>query len=79
MPDFLIRDLNETTMRRLKERAERSGRSLQAEIRDTLRRSLKMTREEFLELSDRWVSETVGRDLPDLTAIIRRHRDAWDA
>lgn len=79
MPDFLIRDLDETTMRSLKQRAEANARSLQAEIRDTLRRSVKMSREEFLERSDRWVSETADREMLDVVAIIRRHRDAWRA
>lgn len=74
MPDFLIRDLDEDTMRRLKERAEKNGRSLQAEIKATLRGSLKMTREESLEASRRLLA-TYDHVLPDSTPLIREDRD----
>lgn len=49
MPDFLLRDLPEGLMAKLKERASRNGRSLQAEIRDTLEASVPMDREEWLK------------------------------
>jgi plasmid stability protein len=51
MPDFLIRGLDEFTMKRLKERAERNHRSLQAEIKDILLQSTKLSKEETLEVS----------------------------
>ncbi len=75
MPDFLIRGLDERTMRHLKERAERNGRSLQAEIKDTLKRSLKMTKEESIAESRRLIEETRGMDLGDTVAMIREDRD----
>lgn len=49
MPDFLLRDLPEDLMEKLKARASRNGRSLQAEIRDTLEQSVPMSREEWFE------------------------------
>lgn len=75
MPDFLIRGLDETTMKALKARAEKNGRSLQAEIKDTLKRSVKMTREESLEASRRLLSEFDGKVWPDSTPWIREDRD----
>ena len=33
MPDVLVRDLSEVDLKRMKERARRSGRSLQAELK----------------------------------------------
>ena len=47
MPDFLLRDLPEDLMVKLRARAERSGRSLQAEIHETLRASVPMSWDEF--------------------------------
>jgi plasmid stability protein len=47
MPDFLLRDLPEELMTALRQRAERSGRSLQAEMRETLRASVRMPRDEW--------------------------------
>jgi plasmid stability protein len=47
MPDFLLRDLPEELMTALRQRAERSGRSLQVEMRETLRASVPMPRDEW--------------------------------
>ncbi len=58
MPDFLIRGLDEFTMKRLKERAERNGRSLQAEVKRTLEQSTTYTQEETLEVSRRLREES---------------------
>jgi plasmid stability protein len=77
MSDFLIRDLDEATMRRLKERAESAGRSLQAEIKATLSASVKMTPEEIHSTFERWREEDRGHDGFDAVAVIRRSRDAW--
>jgi plasmid stability protein len=75
MPDFLIRGLDEVTMKHLKERAEHNGRSLQAEIKDTLKRSVKMTREESIEASRRLLARFDGKVFPDSTPLIREDRD----
>jgi len=76
MPDFLIRDLDEDTMRRLRERAERHHRSLQAEIKHTLRQSLKLSKAESMELIKKLQEETKGRGGPDSTQVIREFRDS---
>jgi antitoxin FitA len=75
MPDFLIRGLDETTMKALKARAEKHERSLQAEIKDTLKRSVKMTKEESLEASRRLRARYGGKVWPDSTPDIREFRD----
>lgn len=76
MPDFLIRNLDEDTMRRLKERAAAGGRSLQAEVKETLRRSLKMTRDETLATIDRFLDETRELGLSDSVEMIREDRES---
>jgi plasmid stability protein len=48
MPDFLLRDLPEEMMTALRTRAQLNGRSLQAEIRETLAETLPMPRDEWL-------------------------------
>ncbi len=75
MTDFLIRGLDDATMKALKARAEKSNRSLQAEVKDTLKRSVKMTKEEMLESSRRLLSRLDGRVWPDSTPDIREDRD----
>jgi plasmid stability protein len=47
VPDFLLRDLPEELVNKLKARAERNGRSLQAEIRETLRDSTRLSWDEW--------------------------------
>jgi plasmid stability protein len=47
MPDFLLRDIPEDLMKTLRERAKRNGRSLQAEMQETLAESVPMSREQW--------------------------------
>ncbi|MDZ4177721.1 MAG: hypothetical protein U1E29_00585 [Coriobacteriia bacterium] len=74
MPDFLIRDLDETLMKKLRERAEHAHRSLQAEIKDTLRRSVRLSKEESLELLGR-TRAILPPSTHDSTIDIREMRD----
>lgn len=75
MPDFLIRDLDEETMRKLKDRAARHGRSLQAEVKDVLTHSVQLSKEESLELMRRSQERTAKYNLPDSTPLLREDRD----
>lgn len=75
MTDFLIRDLDQHVLEQLKERAERNGRSLQAEIKLTLKRSVRLNKEESLALMDR-LRESLPPSTSDSTAIIREFRDS---
>ena len=74
MTDFLIRDIDPHVLSCLRERAERHGRSLQAEIHDTLKRSVRLSREESIALL-----ESLRDQLPhfddDSTPLIREDRD----
>jgi plasmid stability protein len=62
-------------MKQLKERAEKNGRSLNAEIRSTLQMSVKMTKEESLASMRYWQEQSRGKDYGDSTAMIREDRD----
>lgn len=75
MPDFLIRGLDEDTMKKLKGRAERNHRSLQAEIKDTLERSVPLSHAEALQLSRKLRAKYDHRDLPLPEDLIREDRD----
>lgn len=74
--DFLIRDLPEDVMRRLRDRARQNGRSLQAEVHETLRRSVKMTREETFARWDELREKYAGRTFTDAVQLIREDRDS---
>lgn len=39
MPNVLVRDLSEVDLKRMKERAKRAGRSLQAELREIIHKA----------------------------------------
>lgn len=74
MPDFLIRGLDEDTMTRLKARAEQHGRSLQAEIHDTLRNSVRLSKAESIAMLERLRAELPAGEW-DSTVDIREDRD----
>lgn len=75
MTDFLIRNIDPYVLEQLKERAERSGRSLQAEIQQTLKSSVRLNKEESLALLDRLRSE-LPPSTSDSTVLIREFRDS---
>ena len=75
MTDFLIRDIDPYVLEQLKARAERGGRSLQAEIKQTLKNSVRLNKEESLALLDRLRSE-LPPSTSDSTALIREFRDS---
>jgi plasmid stability protein len=75
MTDYLLRDLDEDLLARLRVQAEAHGRSLQAEIKHLLRSSVRMSREESLESTRRLREALSGREFGDSTAYIREDRD----
>ena len=75
MTDFLIRNIDPYVLKQLRERAERNGRSLQAEIQLTLKQSVRLNKEESLALLDRLRSE-VPPSTSDSTVLIREFRDS---
>ena len=77
MPEILVRDLNQKTVKRLKERAKVSGRSLQQEVKDILERAATaLTMEEARRLSETWHRRLAGRSSSDSAELIREDRDS---
>jgi plasmid stability protein len=74
MPDFLIRGLDEDTMSKLRTRAAQHGRSLQAEIHDTLKGSVRLSKAESIAMLARVRAEQPA-STRDSTADIREDRD----
>lgn len=75
MTDFLIRDIDPDLLGKLRVRAEQHGRSLQAEIKQTLKQSVRLNKEESLALLDRIRSE-LPPSTSDSTVLIREFRDS---
>ena len=71
-------DLDEVDLKRLKERAEQNGRSLEAEVRTILEREIRQpvrSPESSLEAADRIRSRLGGRKISDSAELIRQARD----
>ena len=76
MPDILIRGLNKAVINKLKVRAARSGRSLQAEVKEILDRSAaEMTYTELRRRAEEVSNRFEGRRLSDSVDLIREDRD----
>ena len=77
MPEILVRGLDQKTVKRLKDRARTSGRSLQQEVKDILERAAtSLTMEEAGRLSDAWQRRLAGRAHSDSAALVRGDRDS---
>jgi antitoxin FitA len=74
MGQILIRDLDEETIRRLKERARRHGRSLQGEAKLILTQAAGLSLNEARQLASQWRKKLAGREFPDSTDLIREDR-----
>lgn len=73
MTDFLIREIDPELLSRLRERAERNGRSLQAEIKQTLKQSVRLNKEESLALLE-GMRDRLPRFDDDSTPLFREDR-----
>jgi plasmid stability protein len=73
--DFLIRNLDPYVLEQLRARAEREGRSLQAEIHRALKQSVRLGKAESLALIEE-LQERLPRSPSDSTADIRESRDS---
>ncbi len=77
MPEILVRDLGQKTVKRLKERARLSGRSLQQEVKSILERAATtLTMNEARRLSETWHRRLAGRSFSDSAELIRQDRDS---
>jgi len=74
MARILIRDLDDETVERLKDRARRHGRSLQGETRLILTHAAGITFDDARKLARQWHKKLAGRKLPDSTHLIREDR-----
>jgi len=75
MPDILIRGLDAKTLKRLKARAKRSGRSLQGEARLLLEQASGSGPEEIAALLGGWKRRFAGRRFAPSADLIAQDRD----
>jgi plasmid stability protein len=74
MARILIRDLDDETVKRLKDRARRHGRSLEGEARLVLTQAAGMDFHDARKLAQQWHKKLAGRKLPDSTDLVREDR-----
>jgi plasmid stability protein len=76
MPDVLVRNIAERDLELLEERAQASGRSLQAELKRILELAARAADEDAARALAEQVSSTLaGRPHPDSADLIRKDRD----
>jgi plasmid stability protein len=78
MPDVLVRDLDSPALTRLKRRAKRNHRSLQAELRLILIEASdpeEVSFEDAVRFADEMRRKYAGKVTGDSTEIIREYRD----
>ena len=76
MADVTIRDLDDEVLTRVRERAQRRHRSLEAELRDIITRSVEpVDIEAFKATAAEIRARTAGRRQSDSTDLIREDRD----
>ena len=78
MAEILVRNLDEKTVKRLKKRAKKAGRSLQSEVKLILELAVnkpEIDMETAREVSMRFQRKLKGRKFPDTVALIREDRE----
>jgi plasmid stability protein len=75
MGQILVRNVADDVIERLKDRAARHGRSLEAELRTVLELAVAADRSKFIETADRIRKELEGRWDGDSTRLIREDRN----
>lgn len=75
MPDILIRGLDPQTLKRLKTRAKRNGRSLQSEARLAIEKAAGPGAAEVVAMLKKWRRQFAGRQFSDSADLIREDRD----
>jgi plasmid stability protein len=75
MADILVRGLDAETVRRLKVRAKRNGRSLQGEAKLLLEQGAGLTADEIAEMLAGWQERFAGREFTDSAELIREDRE----
>jgi len=75
MPEILVRGLTPETLKRLKARAQRHGRSLQGEAKRLLEQAAGADQEEIASILDYWKQRFAGRKFTSSANLIREDRD----
>ena len=75
MAQILVRDLDSVLVERLKQRAKRCGRSLQAEVRMILEESAKLDANTARDLLEEFSSRFKGSRFSESAHLIREDRD----
>jgi plasmid stability protein len=75
MAQLLVRDLQPETVERLKNRAQRNGRSLQGEIKIILESAAKLSMAETRQVAAQLRQSLEGRIQGDSADLIREDRD----
>jgi antitoxin FitA len=74
MSDILIRGLDPETVRQLKARAKRNGRSLQSEVKLLVEHAAGAGRQQMGAILDRWQKRFAGRKFSSSVPLIREDR-----
>ena len=75
MPDILIRGLEPETIRQLKARAKRHGKSLQSEVKLLVELATGAGTQHVVAMFDRWQQRFAGRKFSSSVRLIREDRD----
>jgi len=78
MAQILVRDLDENVVERLKDRAKKSGRSLQSEVKLILEEAAlepKMNMATARRIAEEFHARFKGRKFPDTVELLREDRD----
>ena len=75
MAQILVRDLDAAVVERLKRRAKRDGRSLQAEVKMILEHAAKVDMDTAREMLDKFRRRFKGRKFSDSVELLREDRE----
>ena len=75
MAQILVRRLPDAVVERLKARAKRNSRSLEAEVRDILEQAARGKKAEFFEAADAMRARLAGRHHTETVELLREDRD----
>jgi plasmid stability protein len=75
MAQTLVRKLPDSLVQQLKARAQRNGRSLEAEVRDVLQQAVTKEKAEFFKVADAMRARLAGRHHTETLELLRADRD----
>jgi plasmid stability protein len=75
MAELLIRNIEHTTVERLKAQAKLHKRSLQGELKAIIEAATKMTADEAKQVTAAWRKRLSGKSFSDSTELVREDRN----